>query len=39
MDRLGNRLDDRLHRGAFLTSWPINRWLLQRGIKDPMPTA
>ena len=24
---------------GFLTSWPINRWLLRRGIKEPMPTA
>ncbi|HET8893660.1 MAG TPA: DUF4396 domain-containing protein [Gaiellaceae bacterium] len=22
---------------GFLTSWPVNRWLLQRGIKEPMP--
>ena len=24
---------------GFLTSWPVNRWLLRRGIKEPMPTA
>ena len=23
---------------GFLTSWPVNRWLLRRGIKEPMPT-
>jgi hypothetical protein len=21
---------------GFLTSWPVNRWLLQRGVKEPM---
>jgi hypothetical protein len=24
---------------GFLTSWPVNRWLLRHGIKEPMPTA
>jgi hypothetical protein len=24
---------------GFVTSWPVNRWLLRRGIKEPMPTA
>jgi hypothetical protein len=24
---------------GFLTSWPVNRWLLVRGIKEPMPTS
>jgi hypothetical protein len=24
---------------GFLTSWPVNRWLLVRGIKEPMPTG
>ena len=24
---------------GFVTSWPVNRWLLQRGIKEPMPTV
>ena len=23
---------------GFATSWPINRWLLRHGIKEPMPT-
>src|SRR6266705_2019547 len=23
---------------GFVTSWPVNRWLLRRGIKEPMPT-
>ena len=23
---------------GFATSWPVNRWLLRRGIKEPMPT-
>jgi hypothetical protein len=22
---------------GFATSWPVNRWLLRRGIKEPMP--
>jgi Domain of unknown function (DUF4396) len=21
---------------GFLTSWPVNRWLLQKGVKEPM---
>jgi hypothetical protein len=24
---------------GFATSWPVNRWLLRHGIKEPMPTA
>ena len=24
---------------GFITSWPVNRWLLRHGIKEPMPTA
>jgi hypothetical protein len=24
---------------GFLTSWPVNRWLLQHGIKEPMATV
>jgi len=24
---------------GFVTSWPVNRWLLDHGIKEPMPTA
>ena len=24
---------------GFVTSWPVNRWLLRHGIKEPMPTA
>jgi Domain of unknown function (DUF4396) len=24
---------------GFVTSWPVNRWLLQHGIKEPMATA
>jgi Domain of unknown function (DUF4396) len=24
---------------GFVTSWPVNRWLLRRGIKEPMPTV
>jgi len=24
---------------GFVTSWPVNRWLLNHGIKEPMPTA
>src|SRR6266550_8012598 len=24
---------------GFLTSWPVNRWLLRQGIKEPMPTV
>jgi hypothetical protein len=24
---------------GFLTSWPVNRWLLTRGVKEPMMTA
>jgi hypothetical protein len=24
---------------GFVTSWPVNRWLLQHGIKEPMPTV
>ena len=24
---------------GFVTSWPVNRWLLRRGIKEPMVTA
>ena len=24
---------------GFVTSWPVNRWLLRRGIKEPMPTG
>ena len=23
---------------GFVTSWPVNRWLLRHGIKEPMPT-
>jgi hypothetical protein len=23
---------------GFVTSWPVNRWLLRRGIKEPMAT-
>lgn len=22
---------------GFVTSWPVNRWLLRQGIKEPMP--
>jgi hypothetical protein len=22
---------------GFVTSWPVNRWLLRHGIKEPMP--
>ncbi len=22
---------------GFLTSWPVNRWLLRKGVKEPMP--
>ena len=21
---------------GFLTSWPVNRWLLRKGVKEPM---
>ncbi|HET7379780.1 MAG TPA: DUF4396 domain-containing protein [Gaiellales bacterium] len=24
---------------GFLTSWPVNRWLLRKGVKEPMTTA
>jgi len=24
---------------GFLTSWPVNRWLLRRGVKEPMMVA
>ena len=24
---------------GFVTSWPVNRWLLRHGIKEPMPTG
>jgi hypothetical protein len=24
---------------GFVTSWPVNRWLLRRGVKEPMVTA
>jgi hypothetical protein len=24
---------------GFVTSWPVNRWLLRRGIKEPMTSA
>jgi len=24
---------------GFVASWPVNRWLLRHGIKEPMPTA
>jgi len=24
---------------GFATGWPVNRWLLRQGIKEPMPTA
>jgi hypothetical protein len=24
---------------GFLTSWPVNRWLLLKGVKEPMTTA
>ena len=24
---------------GFVTSWPVNRWLLRHGIKEPMPTV
>jgi hypothetical protein len=24
---------------GFLTSWPVNRWLLIRGVKEPMMAA
>jgi hypothetical protein len=24
---------------GFATSWPVNRWLLRHGIKEPMATA
>ena len=24
---------------GFLTSWPVNRWLLRNGVKEPMTTA
>jgi hypothetical protein len=24
---------------GFVTSWPVNRWLLRLGIKEPMPTV
>jgi hypothetical protein len=24
---------------GFLTSWPVNRWLLRTGVKEPMATA
>jgi hypothetical protein len=24
---------------GFLTSWPVNRWLLTRGVKEPMLAA
>jgi len=24
---------------GFLTSWPVNRWLLRRGVKEPMITG
>jgi hypothetical protein len=24
---------------GFLTSWPVNRWLLPHGIKEPMTTV
>src|SRR5437870_8136952 len=24
---------------VFVTSWPVNRWLLRHGIKEPMPTV
>ncbi len=24
---------------GFATSWPVNRWLLRHGIKEPMPTV
>src|SRR5215218_3571910 len=23
---------------GFVTSWPVNRWLIRRGIKEPMAT-
>jgi hypothetical protein len=23
---------------GFVTSWPVNRWLLRHSIKEPMPT-
>jgi Domain of unknown function (DUF4396) len=24
---------------GFATSWPVNRWLLRHGIKEPMPAV
>ena len=24
---------------GFVTSWPVNRWLLRKGVKEPMTTA
>jgi len=24
---------------GFLTSWPVNRWLLVKGVKEPMTAA